>query len=660
MDLSQGGKKESAAGAARPGPTTRSRVAADALERLQQEVKEMEKEISGMEGPGKEGSSSGEETSEDEREPVRGEVKRDSPSRRRLSFFGVAPAGEETPRIWRPEGPMGMGMVGEDNVYPFRPRASSPVSEMRRPNHRAREGSTEEADRLLEEIFDLKEEGKAPGGCGDPCPPKGPPLEEVVATLAQQVARLQLQLEKESRASAPPPPEVKQEPDRQDEAIRAQSDFYRAELRRMANQHAKDVDILRAECRRWRDMATADEEEESPPREAKRPSSRRQRAGSPRPRRTSPERRTPKPGKGDARRGSDGVADFGDPPSSPDEWSEAEEEPLTPFLVPRNPRCVGRSSLPFFAVTASSVATKELKMAYFTGKEVRFPDWLYRFECMAALRCFTHADLGTHLIAFLRDEPSTLCKRVRCIGRPYTNVRNDVYLKITGAKTKTAEKANWKSMKRGAKESVAIYLERLKDQAGTIMEGFTEKDPIFFEFVKDKFIGSAWADYPMAKTFTTMSNPRSWEELWDKAGAVEGSVQEALADAAERPALAAPAQITVGAVEMGPMPDIAARGASQSSAPPKESTQGSGGKRGGKGQRSRDRADGHSTPSKNRSRDGGGDSNRPQRKRSCKVCGMDNHWTDQCWELEELVQSRKQASAAAKKDAPAAGNKTEN
>ena len=67
-------------------------------------------------------------------------------------------------------------------------------------------------------------------------------------------------------------------------------------------------------------------------------------------------------------------------------------------------------------------------------------------------------------------------------------------------------------MRRQPRESITVYLERLKDQACQVFEGLADNESLFFDHVKDKFLESAWAS-PTAATLVEVMRPHTWAAL---------------------------------------------------------------------------------------------------------------------------------------------------
>ena len=334
-----------------------------------------------------------------------------------------------------------------------------------------------------------------------------------------------------------------------------------------------------------------------------------------------------------------------DSESEGEEWVEEEETPSVPYLIPRNrSHKKGRREGAFFKEPKSVVRNKELRLQAFDGTSLRWEDWLYRFEVLAALRRYTNSDLSAHLLTLLKGEPLQLCKRVRCLGRPYTNVRNEVHGLITGARTRPAERSLWNEMKRQPKESVNVYLERLKDQACQVFQGLTDNETLFYDIVKDKFLESAWTN-STAATLVEVMKPRTWAELREAAGTVEGHMP-----ASAKTTASVSAASGMDGETAANLPDVVAA-VNPGSAPGRGQT----GQASGRNDRERkpnrkDRADRRGKSSHRKEEKG--ESKERFRNKECRLCGQDTHWTAQCWSLDRAKELLKAAKEAESKEKP--------
>ena len=622
-------------------------------------------------------------------------TERDSPSRRRLAFQDPLP--DEQYPFWglpRPDGgarakdrpSTAPPYWGEDDV--FLPRVD-PRGE-RRPSTEPLRRALGAADRLLKELASSRGRHgvEAPGvelpaplqadpeaielleglpaqgavggvapGSGEPEGGEGPPgpVEVLLAKLIAQIAGLQLA--PVDRLAAERFEAQHLEAKKEWElAMAQQREAHKAELRRVTDHFRQDLQGIAEEGQKWKaialrmpvpeqvtcgvtegatapaklsDGASAVGVKEEPMDEGSPPAS---------------ARRSRK------RRSRDHSSD-----SSSQEveevWVEEEEEPLTPFLVPLNDRTRSRGARPFFMPTSTAMRPRgDVKFQTYDGTLMRLEDWLHRFETMAATRRFTQSDLATHLLNHLRGEPLALCKRIKTIGRPYVNVRNEVFSQITGTRSRPSHKATWHDMRRGPKESHTMYLERLKDQAALAFRPLQEGDDLFFELVRERFLESCWED-PSAGGLVELQGPATWEALREKAATMESIVRRRTqATGGADTAVAAAAQASLrGFANSGPP-----RGhvGSPAPAPPKTNTPRKQNRRDGKGQSQRGSQERPSqgTPAKNHQGSAQGESTKSPRKRFCGVCHKNTHWTDQCWSLSEMHKLYLEAQAS--KEAP--------
>ena len=430
-------------------------------------------------------------------------------------------------------------------------------------------------------------------------------------------------------------------------ALEALETQHAGELQRVARQHKEDIKVVSEECQRWRERATAPTPPPPPPTEmaatAAAP------AGTPgewakevlqdEEEEADSELDPPSSGRKRGKREkhySSSSSDDNDDSRGAEEYDEEEEDPVTPFVIARNPWTSGRRGRAFFLPAATAMRRgRELQIPTYDGRDQRFVDWLYRFEAAASLRRLTQADLGTLLLGRLKGEPSMLCKRIKSIGRPYTNVRNDVYNAITGAVTQATAQEQWRVMRRAPGDSVVLYLERLKDQAAIAYPGLENNDELLYLLVKEKFMQSTWTGTGPAR-WLKWSDPKDWTELRRQAGLMESFATEG-----QTPATVA--SITPGVDQQVPGPiDLPLDGPSPTASVQRQDNNSNALSGGNKKPRSRkNKSNGsegqNQTPSKKGGQGTSQTGQRTPRKRHCAVCGKDNHWTDQCYQFPELL-----------------------